>query len=245
MKIVNWNVEWATSSWRTDEIRNRINRYSPEIVCLTETHSDFRLLLDEHQIFARPNYGSRVQKSRRKVLLWSREPWERLDDLGDRQLPPGRFVLGVTRTTVGEVTVVGLCIPWRDSRTGAGYSGDRRQPWDDHEDYLEHLDGVLARVPSQRLVVMGDFNQAIGKAHQSGSKTAHRADLLRRAIRRHVTLVTSDLDYRGRQTFDHIGLSSDLTAGSVDAISNIHTKGELSDHFGVVADVSVRGAGNC
>ena len=38
-KLVNWNVEWATPrSKRSVEIINRIDRHSPEFVCLTETH---------------------------------------------------------------------------------------------------------------------------------------------------------------------------------------------------------------
>ena len=242
MKIVNWNVDWATTSWRTHEIRSRINRHSPEIVCLTETHFDSRLLEDGDRISARPDYGYGIQKSRRKVLLWSREPWEHLDDFGDDRLPPGRFVSGVTRTSVGEVAVVGLCIPWSGSRVGARYSGDRREAWDDHEAYLEHLAGVLSRAPSERLVVMGDFNQKLGKTSRPGSKTAHRADLLRRAIPPHVTLVTRELEYCGRRTIDHIGLSSDMTPGSLDVISNVHAERALSDHFGVVADVLVQGA---
>ena len=45
MKIVNWNVEWATPrTKRSVEILDRISRHAPEIVCLTETHH--RLLRD-------------------------------------------------------------------------------------------------------------------------------------------------------------------------------------------------------
>ena len=242
MKIVNWNVDWATSSWRTHEIRSRIHRHAPEIVCFTETHSDSRFLQDGHRICARPDYGYGIQKSRRKVLLWSREPWEHVDDLGDDQLPPGRFVSGVTRTSVGEVAVVGLCIPWWGSRAGARYSGERREAWEDHEVYLGHLAGVLACAPSERLVVVGDFNQKIGKSSRPGSKTAHRVALLQRAIPSHVTLVSRELEYCGRRTIDHVGLSFDMTAGSLDVISNVHAERALSDHFGVVADVLVQGA---
>lgn len=97
MMLVNWNVQWATPrSKRYGEILNRIDQYSPEIVCLTETHLE--LLQGGHAICARPNYGYGIQKHRRKVLLWSREPWEQVDDLGDARLPTGRFVRGVTQT---------------------------------------------------------------------------------------------------------------------------------------------------
>ena len=237
MKLVNWNVNWATPrSKRSPEILDRINQHFPEIVCLTETHVG--LLQGGHAICAGADYGYGIQKSRRKALLWSRSPWEHVDNIGDARLPPGRFVSGVTRTSLGELTVVGVCIPWSGSRAGARYSGERRRPWEDHEDYLEHLAGVLSRAPSKRLVVLGDFNQRIAKSPgRLSKKSAHRADLLHRAITPHVTLATSELEYLGRRTIDHIGLSADLATPPPDVISHIHGEKKLSDHFGIVADV--------
>ena len=239
MMLVNWNVAWATprsKRSRAVEIRNRIDRHSPEIVCLTKTHSG--LLQDGHRICARPDCGSGIQEGRRKVLLWSREPWKRVDDIGDDRMPPGRFISGVTRTSVGEVTVVGLCIPWQGSRT-ARFGGVRRE-WEDHEVYLEHLAVVLSRAPSARFVVMGDFNQKFGR-RQPGSKVARRAALLRLAIPPHVNVVTSELE----KTIDHIAISADMgVAGSPGVISSIPGEQGVSARarFGVVADVLVRGS---
>ena len=241
MKLVNWNVAGANPRSKSSrvvaravEIRNRIDRQSPEIVCLTKTHSG--LLEDGHRICARPDCGSGIQEGRRKVLLWSREPWERVvDDIGDDRLPSGRFISGITRTSVGEVTVVGLCIPWRWSRTPR-FGGVRRE-WEDHEDYLKHLKGVLSRAPSERFVVMGDFNQCIVK-RRDGSKAARRADLLRQAIPQHVKVVTSELERR--RTIDHIAISKDMeVAGSPGVISSIPGEQGVSTRarFGVVADV--------
>ena len=103
MKLVNWNVNWATPrSKRSPEILDRINQHSPEIVCLTEAHVGF--LQGGHAICAGADYGYGIQKSRRKVLLWSRSPWEHVDNIGDARLPPGRLVSGVTRTSLGELT---------------------------------------------------------------------------------------------------------------------------------------------
>ena len=242
MKIVNWNVRWASQrSKHSAEILNRIEEHAPEIVCLTETHAG--LLQGGHAICADPDYGYGIQKSRRKVLLWSREHWEHLDDIGDDRMPPGRFISGVTRTSLGEVTVFGLCIPWWGSRAGARYSGERREAWEDHEVYLERLAGVLSRAPSNRLVVMGDFNQRIARSSGRLSKeSAHRADLLQRAITSHVTLATSDLEYRGRRTIDHVALSADIAIASLDVISHIHGEQKLTDHFGVAADILVPGS---
>lgn len=245
MKIVNWNVEWATPrSPRYGEIVSRIGRHEAEVVCLTETHP--RLLVGGYTICAQPDYGYGIQEHRRKALLWSKAPWEQVDDVGDLRLPPGRFVSGVTRTSLGELTVVGLCIPWRGSRGGAKYGGERRRVWEDHEVYLEHLAGILSRAPSRQLLIMGDFNQRVGAGGGGSSQVrptdaARRTALLRTAIPPHVTLATAGLCYLGLGTIDHIALSADLTVESLGVIPNMHEGRRLSDHFGVVGDV---GAGD-
>ena len=117
LRVITWNVEWATtSSPRASEIFRRIGRHAPEVVCLTETH--VRLpSQDGHTICSQPDYGYTIKEDRRKVMLWSREPWEQVDDVGINSMPPGRFVSGVTKTSLGTVTVIGVCIPWFGSRT--------------------------------------------------------------------------------------------------------------------------------
>ncbi|MYF28306.1 MAG: hypothetical protein F4169_05490 [Gammaproteobacteria bacterium] len=119
MVVVNWNVNWASASWRTDEIRRRIHEHTPEVVCLTETHCGF--LEGGHTITSQGDYGYGHEVRRRKVLLWSRQPWRRVDDVGDDRMPPGCFVSGVTDTSLGEVAVVGVCVPWQNSRAGKRY----------------------------------------------------------------------------------------------------------------------------
>ena len=101
MRAVTWNVEWATArSRRTPEILRRIDGHAPEIVCLTET--DVRLLSQRgYTICSQPDAGYGIKMSRRKVILWSREPWDEVDDVGLDSMPPGRFVAGVTRTSLG------------------------------------------------------------------------------------------------------------------------------------------------
>lgn len=236
LSIVNWNVEFATPrSRRTSEILGRIDRREPEIVCLTETH-DGLLGQGGHAICSRPDYGYGLQKNRRKVLLWSREPWRQVDDLGMDSLPPGRFVTGVTQTSVGEVAVVGICIPWFGSRTEARRGAERRGRWADHEEYLAGLSEVLEQMDARRLIVMGDFNQRIGQGRRA--PLALRL-ALQEAFGPNLRIVTADLAFQGRKSIDHIALSADWAVDSVDAISNIHDGRKLSDHFGVAADVSV------
>ena len=102
-------------------------------------------------------------KNRRKVLLWSRQPWEEVDDLGHASMPPGRYVSGVTQTPVGKVRVIGICIPWGGSRAGKDRGPKRKKYWEDHETYLGALTELLKGVRDRPLVIAGDFNQRIGQ----------------------------------------------------------------------------------
>ena len=234
LKLVNWNVEWATpASQRTPEILSRVRGHAPEIVCLTETH-DGLLSQDGHTICSQPDYGYPIRKGRRKVLLWSKEPWKQVENVGIDSMPPGRFVSGVTQTSVGDVTVIGICIPWFGSRTEAKRKEPKKQ-WEDHEKYLNDLTKILERRSTERLIVMGDFNQRIGPASSA------RAELqlaLQRAFPPRMTIATSAIGFQGRRSIDDIALSADLSAESIGVISNIHDGRKLSDHFGVVAEVS-------
>ena len=166
LSIVNWNVEWATPrSWRTPEILDRISQHNPEVVCLIET--DNRLLTQKgYAICSQPDYGYPVIEGRGKVMLWSKNPWEQVDDMGLPSLPPGRFITGVTQTSLGQVAVAGICIPWFGSRT----RDKRKERWEDHRDYLAGLTSILERVAGQRLIVMGDFNQIVGQMNGKGSR---------------------------------------------------------------------------
>ena len=126
MRLVNWNVQWAApGSMRSAEILRRVHGYAPEVVCLTEAHGGL-LSYDGHVISSQPDYGYTIKEDRRKVMLWSREPWEQVDDVGNDSMPTGRFVSGVTRASVGEVTVIGVCIPWFGSRTEARRNLERK-----------------------------------------------------------------------------------------------------------------------
>lgn len=241
LRVVNWNLEWATPrSWsRRDEILRRIDSHNPEVVCLTETHE--RLLArDGDAICSQADAGYRIREGRRKVMLWSMQPWERVDDLGCESLPPGRFVSGVTRTSLGEVTVIGVCIPWFGSRTEAWRGEERKRRWEDHDDYIEGLTKVLSAESARPLIVLGDFNQMIGPESHAGRE---RQKALKRVFSDGLRIATADLPFCGRKGVDHIALSDDLAVESTDVISNVHDERKLSDHFGVVAELSVRPLG--
>ena len=109
--------------------------------------------------------------------------------------------------------------------------------WQDHEQYLAGLTEILRRATAKRLIVMGDFNQAIGTSSRA------RPELqvaLKNAFPARMEIATSALAFQGRRSIDHIALSNDWVVGSLDVISNIYEGRKLSDHFGVVADLSAQ-----
>ena len=237
MKVANWNVEWGTPrSRRTPEILRRLSDLSADVLCLTET--DDRLLAEEgHTIAARPDYGYGHQETRRKVLLWSRKSWVNVDDEGHEAMPPGRFISGVTQTPLGEVTVIGICIPWWGCRTEARRGPDRKMRWEDHGQYLDCLTELLLNRPTCRLIVLGDFNQIIGPGSHAPK---YLQSALLGAFPPGMTIVTAELVFGQRKAIDHIALGEGLWAESLGVISNVHSGGKLSDHFGLYARLSTR-----
>ncbi len=232
LTALTWNTEWATpTSRRTPEILRRIEEHAPDVACLTEAHSDL-LSSHGHTISAGDDYGYTPKASRRKVLLWSKQPWEQVDDLGLASLPPGRFVSGVTQTPLGAITVVGICIPWWGCRTEAYRGANRKARWQDHEAYLDGLPAILAQLPAERLIVMGDFNQIIGPGARAPRPLQTK---LTEVFPPGIPIVTADHAFQGRKTIDHIALGEGLAAESLHSISNVLEEGKLSDHFGVAA----------
>ena len=239
LTVVNWNVEWAKPrGWKIrPEILRRIGRHSPEIICLTEAHRGFPAD-GGHAISSQEYYGYTITEGKRKVLLWSKEPWKQIDDLGSEFLPPGRFVSGTTNTSLGEVTVVGVCIPWPGSRTEKCRGPERKERWEDHEQYLGHLEAILQDVlmgaHGNHLMVMGDFNQVMGPGR--GLHAPDRLhEMLKKAFPAGMRIVTSEFEFKGRGAIDHIALSEDLAVESINAISDEYGGAKLSDHFGVAA----------
>ncbi|MCY3656111.1 MAG: endonuclease/exonuclease/phosphatase family protein [Chloroflexi bacterium] len=213
-------------------ILDRIDRRKPELVCLTEAHAE---LLQGHVVTAHEDYGIRpIRDGWRKVVLWSKEPWQAVDEVGDAAMPPGRFVAGVTRTSLGDVTVIGICIPYSHALVESrGY-----RAWQAHEEYLACLTRILQRASTERVIVMGDFNQRIG---EGGRAPLRLQAVLRDAFPRGMTIATAAVGFEGRKTIDHIALSDDLVVESLDVVSNIRDDGgKLSDHFGVAAEVTAR-----
>jgi len=136
MLVATWNVEWASAiSPRGKLMHEALLTLQPEVISLTETHLDWFDSAGGYTVTGGHDWGYSGTTNRRKVLLWSRQPWTLVRSEGPPQMPPGRFVAGVTKTSIGEVQVCGVCIPWRNAHVRTG----RRDmsPWEDHEAYLQ------------------------------------------------------------------------------------------------------------
>lgn len=228
LTLVNWNVQFrGIRSEAAGIIRERIFSHQPDVVCLTESFTDF-FSGSGHVADAALNYGYPLLAGRRKVLLWSRRPWRNVDQIGHPILPPGRFVAGRTSTLMGDVTVIGVCIPWAHAHVSSGRKD--RAPWEDHLAYLVGLDEVLAlsRGPT---ILVGDFNQTAPRSR--APLRAYAA--LEAALTGRLCLATAGpLQPMDKLAIDHVAHSPDLAAQAVSSISDEAPSGaKLSDHFGV------------
>ncbi len=199
MNCLTWNLEWAPPKGpRADWIMKHVAAANPDVVCFTEVLRD--IMPPGHLIEANADYGYPIQEGRRKVLLWSREPWTEVDVVGDEMMPSGRFVSGIT----GGIRFVGVCIPWKDAHVKTGRCD--RQPWEDHLAYCQGLARVLKRhaEKSTPVCVLGDYNQRIPRINQP----VQVFDALMAAIPPNFNVATAGLTAtEGFNFIDHIAVS--------------------------------------
>lgn len=231
--VVNWNIEWRRRSNRNGaELHSRIVSLEPDICCITEGHTDF---LDGvyHSIFSHADYGYPIKPDRRKVALWSRNPWREINMVGSDDMPPGRFVSGVTDTSFGPVRCVGICIPWSHAHVTTGRKDAKA--WEEHLRYLEGLARYLREVDARKLIILGDFNQMIPRAR--APKRVYERLMV--AIPSGTEVLSSGaIPEINRQAVDHIVVSSDLRGSTPIGLSNVTENGKrLSDHFGIATSL--------
>lgn len=240
VRIGTWNTQWD-KKWELPDhprgvrITNALARPGCEILCVTEGSAGL-LPSDGCIIDAGTNWGIPPRREdHRKVLLWSRTPWTDVDCAGSPDFPGGRFVKGVTETSIGPLTVIGVCIPWHDAHVR--YGRKDRARWQDHRAWLETFERLRLKTP--RTVVLGDFNQRIPRSWSGVPKDIH--ELLLRAF--HVFNITTAGELFGSygHAIDHIAHSSDLNRRGGLGIWPKRTdcNEHLSDHFGVWADFTL------
>ena len=232
MKLLTWNLKWARpGSKREQTIRSAIHTVDADLICLTEA---FRATLPAGGGVIEAATGNPVadRLGAKKVLLWSRWGW-RAESVWPSVLPHGRLAMGQTDGQFGHLTVVGVCIPWRSSNMPRFGTGERG-PWEDHLDFLKALRAEM-QAHQNRTIVIGDFNQRVPRTRQP----ARVADALDSAFG-HLLIATHGFrSSDGNLTIDHIAHSRDLNATDLVELPRFDGALELSDHFGVVADLAL------
>lgn len=161
IQVVTWNIERKASHRRQAQIMlDRIQALSPDIVCLTEAFEGSTAQLGGFEISVRGVFWSREAVGERKVVLWSKHPWVEMDLQGNENLQCGAFAAATTTTPIGDIRVIGVCMPYSFA-SPAGLVPKCRQ-WSQHLRFLSGLEPVISnRAPSKPTIVLGDYNQFV------------------------------------------------------------------------------------
>ena len=208
LKISCWNSDWATR--RSKRGKFFIDKFDSDIICLAEGYESL-LPKDGYLISSNEDYGYKTKNGRRKVILWSKNEWTDIDQLGSKEIPSGRFISGITNG----IRIVGLCIPWRFAHVSTGRKD--RKPWEDHLSFIQNLS-----FSNEKTIIIGDFNQNIPKKNQPEIVFSSLKNMIDG-----FNLLTTNMGLL------HIVISNDLKAESVKKIAT----GDNSDHDGINCSV--------
>ena len=239
VRVGTWNVEWpAPDSKRGVRVAAALKKPGCDILCVTGGHADI-LPAGGHTIDAGPDCGHGCEETRRNVLVWSRQPWAAVDIDSSGALPAGTLAAGITLTALGPLTVVGVCIPWRDAHVRSGRK-DRGQ-WQEHEAWLAGFENLPYRHAKRRTVVLGEFSQRVPR--QSQPKGVHAA--LLDAFGGFSFATAGDLDGAPGRAVDHIAHTPDMAPADAMGLWPREDRHDnrLSGHFGVWGDFAVVTAG--
>ena len=229
MRVATWNTEWVASVHRAP-ITDTLLSTKADVIVGTEILDDV-LPAYEHVVHAGTDWGYEVDDARRrKVAMWSKNPWSDVMTL-DETSPGGRLIAATTDDGEGPVRVIGVCIPWDRAHVHTGRQD--RVRWEDHEAFLTALGALISR-QSLPVVVAGDFNQRIPRDRQP----LRVFDALCTALG-DMEVPTAGETAHGR-LIDHVAHSADLTSRIADVICPHRGDVKLSDHHGVVVDLTRR-----
>ncbi len=227
MRILLWNVEWATlTSKRGQEIQRIYRDFAPDIACITESYLQF-WENEGNVISSTEDYGYKITKGRRKVILVSSSEWENVDNVGNQDFPSGRYCYGKTHG----LNIHGVCIPWKDANVRNGQKN--RDPWEDHMNYLDALKPLI-KGNQEKAIVLGDYNQRIPRKWSPENIYEKLLDTLKPNFTVATTGIIKEMD---KQAIDHFANTYDISIKKIQIIDNHMGSLKLSDHFGFVIDI--------
>jgi len=209
LEISCWNTEWATPNSKRGKFFH--DQFNSDVICVTEGYESL-LPKNGYLISSNENYGYKIINGRRKVILWSKNQWSDIDQLGSNDIPSGRYIAG---TTMG-IRFIGICIPWRFAHVSTGRKD--RKPWEDHISFIKGLS-----INDKNTILLGDFNQNIPRRNQPEDAYEYLSNLIKG-----MTLLTSNM------ALDHIVISNNLKGLDIQKIPTLSN----SDHDGIRCFIS-------
>lgn len=232
MRIVNWNIErHGPATWQAKSLLAEIAELGPDVLCLTEAWEASAATLGGYAISAPGAAWSAEHDSERKVLLWSKHPWQNVQTI-DQLEATGSAITGLMLLGETQVRVAGLCIPYHFASPFG--QEPRAKPWSQHERFLEDLAPLLIEWRNEGpVIVLGDFNQFMPRVW--GPKRSH--EMMEAAFTGYSIVTAGEIEGVGARAIDHVAFAGNLKATSVFGRSAASEDGrKRSDHFGVVVD---------
>ncbi len=235
MRVLTWNLERRKIHAPYGKLATQhLFSYSPDIMAITETRVSFPLN-EGHTVWAQRPKGH-YDEDERKVLLWSKTPWTQIDEIGDADLPEARFISGVTKTNLGEVRVVGICIPYHMANVVHGTKD--KKAWEQHIRFLDLLPSILKRY-NRPVIIAGDYNQRYPRVRYGNRLAALKME---QAFTDYDIVTKGVIEGMSRQAIDHIAIDKKLRAGLIWGWPNVVDEARLSDHDGSGCDFSLQRA---
>lgn len=232
VRIVNWNIERRVpSSWQAKSLVDEISELVPDVICLTEAWKQSLESVGGYSISSRGVAWSNQHPDERKVLMWSRKPWEDIEVV-ERLEKTGSAVTGLTSIGHRRIRFVGICIPYHFA-SPLGQE-PRKKPWRQHEEYLHALKPLLEQWRHEgTVIVVGDYNRRI--PYSWGPKRSY--ELLETALDGYIIATPGKLPGVDEKSIDHVAYCGDLEHSFACGRSAKAPDGRgRSDHFGVVVD---------
>lgn len=225
MRVLTWNLERRKIETPYGKLATKhLFSQAPDVMAVTETRIDFPEK-DGYTIWAQHPKGH-FADNERKVLLWSKKPWRDIDDVGDKNLPIGRFISGITESNIGDIRVVGLCIPYHMADVSHGAKD--RKPWEQHKKFLKILPSILENY-SRPLIIAGDFNQRYPWT-KYGNREASK--IMEDTFTNQEIVTRGIINGMSKAGIDHIAINKTLETKSVWGWFNVVDGIRLSDHDG-------------
>lgn len=233
-RIACWNLDWLNlTSPRNADVACFLQDLRFDVLILSETLS--RNNLGCHIADGGDHWGYRSKPGRRKIAILSKNEWR--DVWIEKSLRPllGRYVSGTTSTSLGDLRVIGACIPWDMCHVSTGARDC--SPW---QEMLAFLVELAERIEQERahglpLILAGDFNLAVPQKHPRNRQAyGQLIDLLAAARLRLFTEGARCASEEDR-LLNHV--ASNLATGAVEHVwSGIMEGRKISDHCGALVE---------